>query len=80
MFCIHSYVEGPLGSFQFLAIKNMATMNTVEHVSLFYVGASVEYMPSSGIAGSSGRIMSNFMRDKKADSQSGFASLQSHQQ
>jgi hypothetical protein len=29
-------------------------MNTVEHVSLLYVGASFGYMPRSGIAESSG--------------------------
>jgi hypothetical protein len=32
MFCIHSSVEGHLGSFQLLAIINKAAMNIVEHV------------------------------------------------
>ena len=45
IFCIHSSVEGHLGSFQLLAIINKAAMNIVEHVSLFHVGASSEYMP-----------------------------------
>jgi len=40
IFCIHSSVEGHLGSFQLLAIINKAAMNIVEHVSLLYVGAS----------------------------------------
>ena len=44
---------GHLSSFQLLAI-NKASMNIVEHVSLFYVGASSGYMPRSGIAGFSG--------------------------
>jgi hypothetical protein len=34
IFCIHSSVEGHLGSFQLLAIINKAAMNIVEHVSL----------------------------------------------
>jgi hypothetical protein len=34
-------------------------MNKVEHVSLLHVRASSGYMPRSGIAGSSGRTMSN---------------------
>jgi hypothetical protein len=38
--CIHSSVEGHLGSFQLLTIINKASMNIVEHVSLLYVGAS----------------------------------------
>jgi hypothetical protein len=55
-------------------------MNIVEHVSLLHVGASSEYMPRSGIAGSSSRAMSNFMRNHQTDFQSGCTSLQSHQQ
>jgi hypothetical protein len=50
IFCIHSSVEGHLGSFQLLAIINKAAMNIVEHVSLLYVGASFGYMPRNGIA------------------------------
>jgi hypothetical protein len=40
IFCIHSSVEGHLGSFQLLAIINKASMNIVENVSLLYVGAN----------------------------------------
>jgi hypothetical protein len=40
IFCIHSSVEGHLGSFQLLAIINKAAMNIVEHVSFLPVGAS----------------------------------------
>jgi hypothetical protein len=55
--CIHSSVEGQLGSFQLLAIINRAAMNIVEHVSLLHVGASSGYMPKSGIVGFSGSTM-----------------------
>ena len=58
IFCIHSSVEGYLGSFQLLAIINKAAMNTVEHVSLLPVGTSSGYMPRRDIAGSFGSIMS----------------------
>ena len=37
-------------------------------------------MPRGGIAGSSSRTMSNFLRNHKTDFQSGFTSFQSHQQ
>jgi hypothetical protein len=59
IFCIHSFVEGHLGSFQLLTIINKAAMNIVEHVSLLAVGTSSGYMPRRGIAGSSGSTMSN---------------------
>jgi hypothetical protein len=76
IFCIHSSVEGHLGSFQLLAIINKAAMNIVEHVSLLHVGASLGYMPRSGIAGSSGSTMSNFLRNHQTDIQSACTSLQ----
>ena len=57
IFCIHSSVEGHLGCFQFLDIKNRAAMNIVEHVSLLHVGSSSGYMPRSGIVGSSGTLL-----------------------
>ena len=50
-FCIHSFVEEHLGSFQHLAIINKVAMNIVEHVSLLYVGASVGYLPRGRIDG-----------------------------
>jgi hypothetical protein len=40
IFCIHSSVEGHLGSFLLLTIINKAAMNIVKHVSLLHVGAS----------------------------------------
>jgi hypothetical protein len=80
IFCIHSSVAGHLGSFQLLAIINKATMNIVEHVSLFHIGTFSGYMPRSGIAGSSGSTMSNFLRNCQTDLQSGCTNLQSYQQ
>jgi hypothetical protein len=78
IFCIHSSVEGLLGSLQLLAIINKDAMNIVEHVFLLPVGTS-GYMPRS-IAETSGSIMSNFLRNLQTDLQSGCTSLQSHQQ
>jgi hypothetical protein len=43
IFCIHSSVEGHLGSFQLLAIINKAAMNIVEHVSFLPVETSSGY-------------------------------------
>jgi hypothetical protein len=80
IFCIHSSVEGHLGSFQLLAIINKAALNIVEHVSFILVGTSSGYMPRRGIAGSSGSTMSNFLRNRQTDFQSGYTSLQSNQQ
>ena len=38
IFCIHSSVEGHLGSFELLAIINEAAIKIVENVSLLHVG------------------------------------------
>jgi hypothetical protein len=51
-----------------------------EHVEALHVGTSSGYMPSSGIAGSSGSTMSSFLRNCQIDFQNGCTSLQSHQQ
>ena len=80
IFCIHSSVEGHLGSFQLLAIINKAALNIVEHVSLLPVGTSSGYMPRRGIAGYYCNTMSDFLRNCQTDFQSGCTSFQSHNQ
>ena len=67
IFCIHSSVVGHLGSFQLLAITSKAAINIVEHVPLRLGGPSFEYIPKSGIAGSSGGSISNFLRNLQID-------------
>jgi hypothetical protein len=52
----------------------------VEHGSFLLVGTSSGYMPRRGIAGSSSSTMSNFLRNRQTDFQSGCTSLQSNQQ
>jgi hypothetical protein len=80
IFCIHSSVEGHLGSFQLLSLMNEAAMNIVEHVFLLPVGTSSGNMTRRGIAGSSGNTMFDFLRNHQTDFQRGGTSLQSHQQ
>ena len=41
---------------------NQVAINIVEHVPLWYDGASFGYIPRSGIAGSSCNTTSNFLR------------------
>jgi hypothetical protein len=63
-----------------LVLLNKAAMKRVEHVSLLHVGASSEYMPRGGIAGSSDSTMSNFLMNHQDDFQSVCTSLQTYQQ
>jgi hypothetical protein len=63
IFCIHSSYEEHLDAFQLLDIINKSNINIVEHVPLLYAGASSGSVPRSGIAGSSGRTISNFLRN-----------------
>jgi hypothetical protein len=49
-------------------------------VSLSQVGTSSGYMPRKGMAGSSCRTMSNCLKKCQNNFQSGWASLESHQQ
>jgi hypothetical protein len=80
IFFIHSSVVGHLDCFQLLAITNKGAMNIMEHIPLWHHAASFEYIPKSGIAGSSNRPVSNFLRKLQIDFQSGCTSLQSQKQ
>jgi len=55
-------------------------MKIMEHVFLLHVGASFGSTPRRGIAGSLGNATSNFLRNLQTDFQSGYTSLQFHQQ
>ena len=79
IFCVHSSVEGHLGSFQLLAIIKRTAMNIVEHVSLLHAGESSGYMPRCDIVGSSGSDMLSFLRKSETDFQTGCTNLQPHQ-
>ena len=60
IFYIFSLVEEHQGCFQFLAIRNKAAMNIVEHMTLWYDGVCFGYMSRSSIAGSSSITIANF--------------------
>jgi hypothetical protein len=79
IFCIHSFIMGNLGCFQLLAITRKVTRSTVEYMPLWHGGHLLDiYL--SGVSGSSGRFIFNFLRNLQINFQRGFTSLQSHQQ
>ena len=59
-FLVHSSADGHLGCFHVLAMINSAAMNIGVHVSLSDL-VSLVCMPRSGIAGSYGSSISNYV-------------------
>ena len=80
-FLIHSFTDGYLGCFQHLAIVNCASMNIGVH-RFFWMGVSglLGYNTSSGIDGSKGSSIFNFLRKFHTVFYHGFMSQHSHQQ
>ena len=78
-FFICSSVDGHLGCFHVLAIVNRAATNIGVHVS-FSILVSLEYMPSTGIAGSYDNFIPSFLRNVHTVFHSGCINLHYHQQ
>lgn len=80
VFSIHLPVDGHLDCFHFLAVMNSAAINMAVQMSHRQTDfISLEYIPSSWIAGSHGNSVSNFLRNFHIIYHNGYINFHSHQ-